>query len=107
MKLAKSLGIGAGIIIVIVIALLLALPHFVNLESFRPRIEDAASKALKREVKVEGIHLQLFPSFGAGLSRLSVADRAGFGLISSMPTVRKSFARSPRKVRRPSSSRPK
>lgn len=57
---------------VVVIAL------FVPLSSLRGPIEAAASRALDREVRIDGpLHLTLFPEFGISLKNVSIANSKG------------------------------
>lgn len=63
----------AGIVIASVLLLLIALPFFINVNSFRPKIEEEATRALGRDVKVGDISLSLL-SGTVGVNDISIAD---------------------------------
>jgi len=75
-KIYKVL-IGAGIALALILALLIAIPFFVDLNRFIPEIESAGQKALKRELKLEGIKLSLITGPGVKLTGLKIASRQG------------------------------
>jgi len=78
MSWKKIIGIGIGVIIVLIIALLWIIPNFINLESLKPKIEAQAKKALKRELALQGLKLQLFPTLGVELSGVKIANLPSF-----------------------------
>ncbi|HEY1263775.1 MAG TPA: AsmA family protein, partial [Terriglobales bacterium] len=73
-----------GIIIGVVLLILLAIPFFLNVNSFRPRIETEASSALGRQVRVGNLSLSLL-SGSVAAEDLSIADDPAF---SSAPFIR-------------------
>lgn len=83
-RVVKILAIIIGVLIVIAIAL----PLFVDANTFRPKIESELSDALGRQVKVGNLTLSLF-SGGVKADDISIADDPEF---SKSPFVRaKSF----------------
>ena len=73
MKILKIVGIVVGILVVLVIAL----PFFINVNSFRPQIESNLSSALGRPVKVGNLSLSIL-SGGVQADELSIADDPKF-----------------------------
>lgn len=72
-KVVRYLLIAVGVLIVI----LLALPLFINANSFRPTIEEKLSAALGRKVQVGDLSLSIF-SGSLTASNLSIADDPAF-----------------------------
>lgn len=68
----------AGIALAVVIVVLVALPYLINLNSFRPKIESAASTALGRQVTVGDLSLSIL-SGGVGVENIAIADDPAFG----------------------------
>lgn len=66
-----------GIVIAVLLVLAIAVPLFINVNSFRPQIESRLSAALGREVKVGNLSLSLL-SGGVGADDLSIADDPRF-----------------------------
>jgi AsmA protein len=73
-KIVRYVLIAVGVLIVI----LLALPLFINANSFRPTIEERLSAALGRKVQVGDLSLSLF-SGSLKASNLSIDDDPAFG----------------------------
>jgi AsmA protein len=73
-KTVRYVLIAIGALIVI----LLALPLFINANSFRPTIEEKLSAALGRKVQVGDLSLSIF-SGSLTASNLSIADDPAFG----------------------------
>jgi AsmA protein len=72
------LGIVGGLI-VLVIALLLIVPHFINIQKYKPEIEKEASQAAGRPVTIGGnLRLSLFPWAVIGFSDLAVGNPPGY-----------------------------
>src|SRR5882762_2494569 len=69
----KILGIVVGILIVI----LIAVPFFIDANSFRPKLESELSDALGRPVKVGNLSLSLL-SGGVTADDISIADDPAF-----------------------------
>ena len=70
----KIVGIALAILIVIVIAL----PFFINVNSFRPKLETTASEALGRQVKVGNLILSIL-SGSVAADNISIAEDPAFG----------------------------
>jgi len=67
----------AGIVIGALLVLLIALPFFININSFRPKIESEATNALGRQVKVGDLSLSIL-SGTVGVQDISIADDPAF-----------------------------
>jgi hypothetical protein len=70
----RYLLIGAGVVVL----LLICLPFFVNVDSFRPMLEKALGQSLGREVKVGRLSLSLF-SGSVGADDITIAEDPSFG----------------------------
>jgi AsmA protein len=68
----------AGIVIAILIVILVAIPFFINVNSFRPKIETTASEALGREVKVGNLSLSILTG-SVSADNISIAEDSAFG----------------------------
>lgn len=66
-----------GIVIAILLVLAIALPFFINVNSFRPQIESNVGSALGRPVKVGNLSLSIF-SGSVEANELSIADDPKF-----------------------------
>lgn len=73
-----------GIIVAILIVIVVALPFFVDANSFRPRLESELTAALDRQVKVGNLSFSLI-SGSVGADDISIADDPAF---SKEPFVR-------------------
>jgi AsmA protein len=67
----------AGIAVAILVVLLIALPFFIDVNSFRPKIESEASNALGRPVKLGNLSLSIL-SGTVGVDNISIADDPAF-----------------------------
>ncbi len=67
----------AGIVVAAVVVILIALPLFINVNSFRPKIESELTNALGRPVTLGDLSLSLF-SGKVGVENVSVADDPAF-----------------------------
>jgi len=67
----------AGIVIAVFLVLLIALPIFINVNSFRPKIETEATNALGRQVKLGDLSLSIL-SGSVGIEDISIADDPAF-----------------------------
>ena len=72
----RSLKI-AGIVIAAVLVILIALPLFINVNSFRPKIESELTNALGRPVTLGELSLSLL-SGEVGVENVSIADDPAF-----------------------------
>ena len=70
----RYLLIGAGVVVL----LLICLPFFVNVDSFRPMLEQELGKALGRDVKVGKLSLSLF-SGSVKADDITIAEDPAFG----------------------------
>jgi AsmA protein len=67
-----------GIVIAILVVILVAIPFFINVNSFRPKIEATASEALGREVKVGNLSLSILTG-SVSADNISIAEDPAFG----------------------------
>jgi AsmA protein len=72
-RILKIVGIVVGVLILI----LIALPFFIDANTFRPKLESELTDALGREVKVGNISLSLL-SGGVTADNISIADDPAF-----------------------------
>ncbi len=73
-----SLVVGLAIIFLIIAALLL-IPHFVDIQQYKPLIEKKISAATGRSFSINGaLDLYLFPKAGISFSNLHLGSPAGF-----------------------------
>jgi len=79
----KTLLKVVGIVVVVLIVVAIALPFFVNVNSFRPQIESSLSSALGRPVKIGNLGLSIF-SGSVVADQLSIGDDPKF---SNQPFV--------------------
>jgi AsmA protein len=73
----KRLLLVVGIIIAILLVAALALPLFINVDSFRPSLEKSLSTSLNREVRIGQLSASLF-SGGASASQITISDDPAF-----------------------------
>ncbi len=73
-----------GIIVVVLIVVVIAIPFFVDVNAFRPKIESELSTALGRQVSVGSLHLSIF-SGSVSADDLAIADDPAF---SKEPFIR-------------------
>lgn len=59
----KKVLIGFAAAVVLIIVVLLAIPLFLNIDSFRPQIVDAANRTLQGKISIQKLSLKLFPRF--------------------------------------------
>jgi AsmA protein len=67
----------AGIVFAVCVLLIILLPLFINVNSFRPRIESEATNALGRQVKLGDLSLSIL-SGSVGVENISIADDPAF-----------------------------
>src|SRR5438270_197624 len=67
-----------GIIVAVLVVILIAIPFFINVNSFRPRIEAEATQALGRQVKVGNLSLSIL-SGSVSADNISIAEDPAFG----------------------------
>lgn len=73
----KRLLVILGIVLAVLLVAVLAIPLFLNVDSFRPDLEKSLSAALNRQVHIGKIDASLF-SGGASASQISIADDPAF-----------------------------
>jgi AsmA protein len=67
-----------GIVVAVLVVILIAIPFFINVNSFRPRIEAEATQALGRQVKVGNLSLSIL-SGSVSADNISIAEDPAFG----------------------------
>lgn len=74
----KKILIGILVLVVLAVGVVVALPFFIDVNSYKPTIEAKAKDALGREVKLNGpIKLSLWPEIGLEASDIHVANMPG------------------------------
>src|SRR5215467_7420505 len=73
----KRLLIIAGIVVGVLVVGLLVTPLFIDVDSFRPDLEQKASVALNRKVTIGKLEASIF-SGGASAENISIADDPAF-----------------------------
>src|SRR3954453_11877656 len=73
----KRLLIISGIIVGVLLLIIIAVPLFINVDSFRPDLEKKLSAALNRQVHIGKLDASLL-SGGASASDISIADDPAF-----------------------------
>jgi AsmA protein len=77
MQISKRTLKIAGIVVAAVVVILIALPLFINVNSFRPKIESGVTSALGRPVTLGDLSLSLL-SGKVGVENVSIADDPAF-----------------------------
>ena len=77
MQISKRTLKIAGIVVAAVVVILIALPLFINVNSFRPKIESEVTNALGRPVTLGDLSLSLFGG-KVGVENVSIADDPAF-----------------------------
>lgn len=78
-KVIKWTSIGVGILVLIVIAALIIVPMFVDIQKYKPQIEQKVSEAVGRPFTIGGeLRLSLFPSAGIEFTDLHLGNPTGF-----------------------------
>ena len=78
-KLIKWTSIGVGILVLVVIAALIIVPMFVDIQKYKPEIEQKVSEAVGRPFTIGGeLKLSLFPWAGIAFTDLHLGNPAGF-----------------------------
>ncbi|HZU31976.1 MAG TPA: AsmA family protein [Candidatus Angelobacter sp.] len=73
----KRLLIVAGVIVAVLVLIVVLVPLFINVDSFRPDLEKKLSAALNRQVQIGKLDASIF-SGGASASQISIADDPAF-----------------------------
>lgn len=74
----KWFAIVGGGLVVLSIAVLLVVPMFIDIQQFKPRIEEKVAEATGRSFRVGQIKLQLFPWAGVSLTQVQLGNPSGF-----------------------------
>jgi AsmA protein len=78
-KVFKWLAIAGGALIVLVITAVILIPQFVDVEKYKPRIEQIVTEKTGRPFKLGGeIDLSVFPWVGVRLTDLRLGNPPGF-----------------------------
>ena len=78
-KVIKWTSIGVGILVVLVIAALIIVPMFVDIQKYKPEIEQKVSEAVGRPFTIGGeLQLSLFPWAGIAFTDLHLGNPPGF-----------------------------
>lgn len=79
MKAIKWALVSVAVVIALLLAIVLVLPHFINLQKYKPEIEKRISDNLGLPVSIKGdLRLSLFPWAGIAFSELRVSNPPGF-----------------------------
>ena len=73
----KRLLVISGIVVAVLLLIVVLVPLFINVDSFRPDLEKKLSAALNRQVQIGKLDASLF-SGGASASQISIADDPAF-----------------------------
>lgn len=73
----KRFFIVSGIVLAVLIVAALAVPLFINVDAFRPELEQRLSAALNRPVQIGKLEASIF-SGGAAAEKISIADDPAF-----------------------------
>jgi AsmA protein len=73
----KRLLVICGIVVVVLVLVIIAVPLFINVDSFRPELEKKLSAALNRQVHIGKLDASLL-SGGASASDITIADDPAF-----------------------------
>jgi AsmA protein len=78
-NIIKRLGIIAGSLAVLIILILIIIPLFFDIQTYKPRIEQEISKVIGRPFNIGGhLKLSLFPWAGLTFSDLHIGNTDGF-----------------------------
>jgi hypothetical protein len=75
---ARRVVLVLAILVGLLLAVIAALPRLLSFDSVRARLVAAAESALHRKVEARSIHLQIFPSLGAGAEGVVVRNGPGW-----------------------------
>lgn len=73
----KKLFAIIGIVVVVLVIVVLCIPLFINVDSFRPKLEQSLSASLNRQVQIGKLQASLF-SGGASASNIVITDDPAF-----------------------------
>src|SRR5574337_652062 len=72
--------IGLLVLLVLLVGLVLALPFFVDLNTYQDQYKPLIEDALNRKVQLQDIRLTIWPRIGARVAGFAVLDDPSFGL---------------------------
>jgi AsmA protein len=73
----KKLFAIVGIIVAVLVIVVLCIPFFINVDSFRPKLEQSLSASLNRQVQIGKLEASIF-SGGASASNIVISDDPAF-----------------------------
>src|SRR5882724_11293920 len=73
----KRLIVISGIVVAVILLVVVLVPLFINVDSFRPDLETKLSAALNREVHIGKLDASIF-SGGASATAISITDDPAF-----------------------------
>ncbi|HEY7406161.1 MAG TPA: AsmA family protein, partial [Candidatus Angelobacter sp.] len=73
----KRLLVVSGIVVAVLLVIVVLVPLFINVDSFRPQLEEKLSAALNRHVQIGKLEASIL-SGGASASNISIADDPAF-----------------------------
>ena len=78
-KFIKWVAIAGGVLIVLIVVALLVVPMFIDVQKYKPQIEQKVSEATGRPFSIDGeLRLSLFPWVGLAFSGLHMGNPPGF-----------------------------
>jgi AsmA protein len=91
--MARKLLIGLGVVVAILAVALIALIAFVDVNRFKPQIEQAVRERFDRQLAIQGdLALTVFPRLGVALPRTTLSERGSSGNFASIDGARVSVA---------------
>ncbi|GHU86136.1 hypothetical protein AGMMS49941_07210 [Deferribacterales bacterium] len=81
--MARIIGLILSIIIVLSLLTIIILPYILHLNSYKPQIEQAATAAIGKEVRIEGdLQLRIFPRIRLVADKITIQDIGSTGRLS-------------------------
>ncbi len=91
--MVRKLLIGLGVVVAILALALIALIAFVDVNRFKPQIEQAFKDRFDRQLAIDGdLALAVFPRLGVALPRTTLSERGGSASFASIDGARVSVA---------------
>jgi len=93
MTVAKKILIGLGAVAALLALALVALIAFVDVNRFKPDVEQAVQQRLQRTLTIDGdLALTVFPRLGVALPKTSLSERRSSAVFASIDGARVSLA---------------